>query len=91
MSVWPNDTASLAAPTAGYSWQLTCSVAGMAFDDQTPNEQRNVNGSENIAQRAYELYLERGCMPGHDVDDWLRAEREIRDLVAANRETEDRS
>lgn len=30
-----------------------------------------------IAQRAYELYLERGAEPGRDVDDWLQAEREL--------------
>ena len=34
----------------------------------------------DIARRAYELYCERGCQHGHDLDDWLRAERELRDL-----------
>jgi hypothetical protein len=32
----------------------------------------------NIARRAYDLYLARGCGHGHDVDDWLQAERELR-------------
>lgn len=31
-----------------------------------------------IARRAYELYCERGCEPGRDMDDWLRAEQELR-------------
>ena len=31
-----------------------------------------------IRQRAYELYEERGCTPGQQDDDWLRAEQEIR-------------
>lgn len=31
-----------------------------------------------IRQRAYQLYEERGCTPGHQDDDWLRAEQEIR-------------
>jgi hypothetical protein len=31
----------------------------------------------DIALRAYHLYLARGCEHGHDVDDWLRAEREL--------------
>lgn len=31
-----------------------------------------------IAQRAYALYEARGYEDGHDVDDWLRAEREVR-------------
>ncbi len=32
---------------------------------------------EQIAKRAYELYLERGCREGCDVEDWVDAEREI--------------
>lgn len=30
-----------------------------------------------IARRAYELYEQRGCAHGHDIDDWLLAEREL--------------
>lgn len=30
-----------------------------------------------IARRAYELYLKRGGLNGHEVEDWLQAEREI--------------
>ena len=33
----------------------------------------------DIARRAFELYCERGRKDGHDVDDWLNAERELRD------------
>ena len=33
----------------------------------------------DIARRAFELYCERGRQDGHDVDDWLNAERELRD------------
>jgi len=32
---------------------------------------------EAIALRAYELYLERGGAPGHELEDWTRAEREL--------------
>jgi hypothetical protein len=32
---------------------------------------------DRVAQRAYELYLARGCGEGQDLDDWLCAEREI--------------
>ena len=31
-----------------------------------------------VARRAYDLFLARGCEHGHDLDDWLRAERELR-------------
>jgi hypothetical protein len=32
---------------------------------------------EEIALRAYHIYLERGCTPGNQFDDWVRAEREL--------------
>ncbi len=32
-----------------------------------------------IARRAYELFEERGREPGRDQDDWLQAERELRE------------
>ena len=36
----------------------------------------------DVARRAYDLYLARGCEPGYDVDDWLQAERDLRGDVA---------
>ena len=33
---------------------------------------------EEIRARAYEMYLERGGDHGRDFDDWVRAERELR-------------
>jgi hypothetical protein len=32
---------------------------------------------DQIALRAYEIYLERGCEPGHELEDWTQAEREL--------------
>lgn len=32
---------------------------------------------ERTARRAYELYQQRGGAHGHDVEDWLEAERQI--------------
>jgi hypothetical protein len=37
----------------------------------------NTTGCEEIRQRAYEIYLERGSLPGNELDDWLQAEREL--------------
>ena len=34
---------------------------------------------KTIERRAYELYLDRGSDHGHDFDDWLRAERELKE------------
>ena len=33
---------------------------------------------DEIRERAYEMYLERGGKHGLDFDDWVRAERELR-------------
>jgi DUF2934 family protein len=33
---------------------------------------------EKIRDRAYQVYEGRGGEPGHDWDDWLQAERELR-------------
>lgn len=32
---------------------------------------------EQIRQRAYELYVQRGCESGSEFEDWLQAEDEI--------------
>jgi hypothetical protein len=32
---------------------------------------------EKVARLAHQFWEERGCVDGHDVEDWLRAEREI--------------
>ncbi len=39
------------------------------------NERENIE--EAIQTRAYELYEERGREGGHELDDWLRAEKEV--------------
>ncbi len=40
---------------------------------------------ELVSIRAYELFLNRGCEHGRDLDDWLRAEQ---DVLASLPETE---
>jgi uncharacterized protein YjbJ (UPF0337 family) len=41
---------------------------------------------QDIARRAYELYLARDREDGHDVDDWLQAERELQRGASMNRD-----
>lgn len=36
-----------------------------------------------VARRAFELYCERGRHDGHDVEDWLYAEHEVRGGTAS--------
>jgi hypothetical protein len=33
---------------------------------------------DHVRLRAYELYVQRGAIPGDEVSDWLQAERELR-------------
>ena len=45
-----------------------------------PQEQDRLLDStreDKIRRRAYEIYLERGGEPGHDLEDWLQAEHEF--------------
>ena len=51
-------------------------------------------GADAIAARAYQLFLERGCEHGRELEDWLAAERELgvasAQSVATARRTTDR-
>lgn len=38
--------------------------------------------TEEIATRAYELFLQEGCQHGHHLEHWLKAERELMEVVA---------
>jgi hypothetical protein len=49
------------------------SIASLAEAVDTPR----VPDSEQIAQRAYLLWIERGCPEGSPAEDWYRAEREL--------------
>ena len=40
-----------------------------------------------IARRAYALYLARGREDGHEVEDWLQAERELQETINASAST----
>jgi hypothetical protein len=51
--------------------------AGETPDDQVVG--LNEPGREEIERRAYELYLTRGEVHGYDRDDWLQAERELKE------------
>jgi hypothetical protein len=50
---------------------------------QMPDNGANGNGvtavdlESEIRLRAYELYQQRGCVAGHEADDWFAAEHEV--------------
>ncbi|HEV8540098.1 MAG TPA: DUF2934 domain-containing protein, partial [Nitrospiraceae bacterium] len=35
-----------------------------------------------VARKAYELFERRGCAPGHDLEDWVQAERLVREEMS---------
>jgi hypothetical protein len=39
--------------------------------------------AEQVRVRAYQIFLERGCQPGHEIDDWLQAEYELMHVPAS--------
>ena len=41
---------------------------------------------DQIRHRAYQIYLERGAHPGQELDDWLRAERELQRIALFTRD-----
>ena len=57
-------------------------------NNEKKSKKRTTNGTfrdiplrEKIEARAHELYLSRGAEAGHELEDWLQAEREMMELV----------
>jgi len=62
--------------------QVTSAPQGEAVNISAPDSPH----LEAIRIRAYEIYIERGGQPGHDLDDWLQGERELEPKVRAANE-----
>ena len=45
--------------------------------EETIRIERIETSKEDVAHRAHELYVQRGCKPGKDVEDWVSAENEL--------------
>ena|ERR1700722_3431226 len=82
-AIWPHP--------AGISRKVGIKAAGHGLNEELM-ARTNGNGSstkskspsakklspqQKIAQRAYEIYLERNGAPGNPLEDWVRAEREL--------------
>jgi hypothetical protein len=60
------------------------SFVNPASPAQSPAAEASPNAiHDQVAALAYTLYLARGCSDGHDLDDWLRAERIILEQAPA--------
>jgi hypothetical protein len=65
------DTGTHSSVHRGVDWGPSFRVRHHQVEQAFPTE-------KHIAARAYELYLQRGCENGHDVEDWLIAEKELK-------------
>ncbi len=48
-------------------------------------EKKNPDLNTLIAERAYRIFKNKGCSHGHDLDDWLEAERQVLVELKRNR------
>jgi len=59
----------------------------IAFQDIAAEEKRRGPSPEEIRRRAFEIHIERGGIHGCDLDDWLKAERELQAKYNGEKET----
>ena len=52
--------------------------AGQSIEQQDGSIVKVSPTIDEIARRAYDIYLERGSGPGQDLDNWFQAERELK-------------
>jgi len=57
-------------------------------EDHTPPDPVALPNETEIAERAYHLWLQRGCRDGSDQQNWLDAERELHDAAMSRRLTQ---
>lgn len=55
--------------------------ASDALPADAPPPQKGVLREQLVRERAYAFYLSRDCADGHEVEDWLRAEAEVDELL----------
>jgi hypothetical protein len=70
----------MAKPTNSRTKRAEAGAAAGGSTAPGPNGSAPVTDAD-VARRAYDLYLARGCESGHDLEDWLQAERDLRGAV----------
>ena len=53
--------------------------AGIVVQSDIAENKHNGPSPQEIRQRAFEIHIERGGIHGCDLDDWLQAERELKE------------
>ena len=64
-------------PTAVRSAESRLSI--IFPSDNVEQRRESPLSAQEIRQRAFEIYMERGGIHGCELDDWLQAERELRE------------
>lgn len=57
--------------------QQTSSNRTHSTERATKSISARVPAKEEVQFRAYQIYVSRNRQPGHELDDWLQAEREL--------------
>jgi Protein of unknown function (DUF2934) len=70
----PGDSGMTLKGGASQNFDLNESPSRRDAGDSSANHGLN---RDQIRRRAYEIYQERGGLPGHDLEDWLQAESEF--------------
>jgi len=80
-----NGTTAAASQTPTSALRTSSAAENRAAQNETPRPSRATDTSvhpsvseEQIRRRAYELYMQRGGTHGRHMDDWFRAESELR-------------
>jgi hypothetical protein len=63
----------------------------MSDQHESPRNEPTTASHDDVARRAYELFQARGSEPGHDLEHWLDAERELSGTPASEVADEGRS
>jgi hypothetical protein len=72
-----NSTEVQVAPETSFSSSSAASETKLKASVDTRKNVIPINLEEEIRRRAYEIFEERGGVPGNEHEDWLRAEREV--------------
>jgi Protein of unknown function (DUF2934) len=66
-----------AKTTRGNNGRTETSTSQTSFAPEVKKTVVPINLEDEIRRRAYEIYEQRGYLPGHEHDDWFTAEREV--------------
>jgi hypothetical protein len=70
-----NNTVATSTPRSGGATTTTLRPAGT----KAPEAAKMMKiAREQIAQRAHEIWVKNGCKHGHDEQNWLEAERQLK-------------